>query len=298
MSDGDNGVNIFLLCVSIFELLVLQIFFMRGKVKWEGMWVIFVECIAYGAAIISPDEGFVTFEFENGMYIEWLRYAGWILTCPVLLMTLVSMTTCDGTKAPTVRLVPLLVCNLTMVLFGITSGSVLAPTKWYIFGIGVCFGGIVFSAVVQCLVALYQDSPNSETRMASLLLGITFLGGWGIFPCNFLVGHSGLQVVSKQVYITLFVIGDLLSKNAWVAIAAFRGHLLDVYNEQQEARFHKDDPHELEDPRQFEQEDPRHADFQQRGRTQRRPSNSNIILDEISAPTPERLRQLHNQLRT
>ena len=105
-------------------------------------------------------------------------------------------------------------------------------------------------------------------------------------------------MVSNQVYITLFVIGDLLSKNAWVAIAAFRGHLLDVYNEQQEARFHKDDPHELEDPRQFEQEDPRHADFQQRGRTQRRPSNSNIILDEISAPTPERLRQLHNQLRT
>ena len=50
------------------------------------------------------------------MWIEWMRYAGWILTCPVLLMTLVSMTTEDGTKAPTVRLVPLLVANLTMVI--------------------------------------------------------------------------------------------------------------------------------------------------------------------------------------
>ena len=26
-----------------------------------------------------------------GMWVEWMRYAGWILTCPVLLMTLVSM---------------------------------------------------------------------------------------------------------------------------------------------------------------------------------------------------------------
>ena len=57
------------------------------------------------------------------MWIEWMRYAGWILTCPVLLMTLVSMTTQDGTKAPTVRLVPLLVANLTMVLLGITAAG-------------------------------------------------------------------------------------------------------------------------------------------------------------------------------
>ena len=27
------------------------------------------------------------------MWVEWMRYAGWILTCPVLLMTLVSMPT-------------------------------------------------------------------------------------------------------------------------------------------------------------------------------------------------------------
>ena len=30
---------------------------------------------------------------HTGMWIEWMRYAGWILTCPVLLMTLVSMPT-------------------------------------------------------------------------------------------------------------------------------------------------------------------------------------------------------------
>ena len=102
---------------------------MRGKVKWEGMWVIFVECVAYSAALVSPDADFVSIRLTNGrphrrtalppsppsplppppspsaicrallfiycpgMWVEWMRYAGWILTCPVLLMTLVSMPT-------------------------------------------------------------------------------------------------------------------------------------------------------------------------------------------------------------
>lgn len=29
---------------------------------------------------------------SSGMYLEWMRYAGWLLTCPVLLMTLVRST--------------------------------------------------------------------------------------------------------------------------------------------------------------------------------------------------------------
>jgi bacteriorhodopsin len=295
---ADIGVNIFLLCVSIFELLFLQIGHMRDKVKWEAMWVIFVECAAYGSSIISPDEGFVTFHLENGMRIEWLRYAGWILTCPVLLMTLVSMTTAEGTKPPTVRMVPLLVCNLTMVLFGVTSGSVLQPTKWYIFGIGVIFGGVVFSNVIQCLSALYWDSQTDSIRLTSLMLAITFVVGWGIFPLNFVIGHSGLDLVSEQVYITNFVIGDLLSKNAWVAIAVLRNHQVEMHNLEQEMI---ESQHNQEQPKvrlalqqievqRFEQE----GDWRNNPRLARRGSNSTLILNEVnssSGRTPERQRQ-------
>ena len=39
---------------------------LEGKVKWEGMWVIFVECIAYGAAYVSPDADFVSIHLTNG----------------------------------------------------------------------------------------------------------------------------------------------------------------------------------------------------------------------------------------
>ena len=158
------GANIFLLVISIIELLLLFVAFQQGKGKWEGLWVILVECIAYSANAVSPDADHVTFRLENGMWIEWIRYSGWILTCPVLLMTLVSMTTAEGTKPPTVRLVPLLVANLTLVIAGITSAASLPPVKWYIFALAACFGGVVFSSAIQCFIALFSDSPNAGVR--------------------------------------------------------------------------------------------------------------------------------------
>lgn len=288
----DIGVNIFLLAVSIIELLLLQIGHQRNKVKWEAMWVIFVECISYGSSIVSPDEGFVTFYLENGMHIEWLRYVGWILTCPVLLMTLVSMTTADGTKPPTVRMVPLLVCNLTMVLFGVTSGSVLEPTKWYIFGIGVCFGGIVFSNVIQCLFSLYCDSQTDSIRSVSVLLALTFIAGWAIFPVNFVLGHSGFGIVSNQFYITMFVIGDLLSKNIWVAVAVWRNHLVELYHIQEdedERPGGKAAALEQIEVQRFEQE----GDWRSNPKLARRGSASALILNEVNGTTPERQRQIH-----
>lgn len=286
----DNRVNVFLLCVSALELLVLQVFYMRGKVKWEALWVIFIECAAYGAGIVSPGEGIVVFELENGMYIEWLRYAGWILTCPVLLMTLVSMTTADGTKAPTVRLVPLLVCNLTMVLFGITSGSVLAPSKWYIFGAAVCFGGVVFSNVIQCLMALWGDSQTPHIRFVSLWLALTFVGGWGVFPCNFFAGHSGMGLISEQLYISIFVVGDLLSKNCWVAIAAYRNHLVAQYNDEQEEELRV--AMQLENARGIDLHVAPMAPALQPPPRGRKGSNSTLILNEVTrSATPDLLRR-------
>ena len=133
---------------------------------------------------------------------------------------LASMTTEEGTKPPTVRLVPLLVANLTMILFGITAGLTTSGAKWFIFGGALCFGGVVFSSAIQvmtidlalvrssplqpccftritpfsplyrpqCLIALISSSPTAAVRTSSIWLAVTFLCGWGIFPLTFLTG--------------------------------------------------------------------------------------------------------------
>jgi hypothetical protein len=42
-------------------------------------------------------------------------------------------------------------------------------------------------------------------------------------------GHSGLAMVSEGSTVTYFVLGDLLSKNLWVAIATLRQHQLEEH---------------------------------------------------------------------
>ena len=92
-------------------------------VKWESMWVIFVEVAPppppasphsprrcergaavpqlfhYAATLVMPDSEFVTFELANGIKLPWLQYFGWVVTVPVLLMFLVSLTAHGGRSA-------------------------------------------------------------------------------------------------------------------------------------------------------------------------------------------------------
>ena len=139
--------------------------------------------------------------------------------------------------------------------------------------------------------------------MVSGLLAVTFITGWGIFPCNFVLGHSGFGIVSDQFYITMFVIGDLLSKNIWVAVAVWRNHLVDLHNaeqadeeaalEMQQARRRAAGKAPLEqiDVQRFEQESV--PDWRGNPRLARRGSCSTLILNEVNAVTPERKRQIN-----
>ena len=65
--------------------------FQQGVTGWEPLWVITVEGINYCLSIMRPGLG--ALEMANGATVAWLRYAGWLITCPVLLMFLTAMTT-------------------------------------------------------------------------------------------------------------------------------------------------------------------------------------------------------------
>ena len=113
--------------------------------------------------VVVPDSEFVTFELTNGIKLPWLRYFGWLVTVPVLLMFLVSLTV-HGGRSATVRLsgnrerlrlsgnpkpepdhqpglwpwpltrtqvplVPLLVSSQVMVLLGVTAAACSPPLK-------------------------------------------------------------------------------------------------------------------------------------------------------------------------
>ena len=58
---------------------------------WEPMWVIGVQTFNYFLRSVEPGAG--DMHLVSGAVIQWLRYLTWLLTCPVLLMFMVTMTT-------------------------------------------------------------------------------------------------------------------------------------------------------------------------------------------------------------
>lgn len=118
-----------------------------------ALQVLGVEGVLYALGMFNPGLGDMV--LADGRRISWLRYCGWLMTCPVLLMFLVSMTTYGGRRA-TVRLVPLLISNQTMILAGVTACAYGAPTKWGIYMVAITMGGIVLTLSFMCL-------PMSET---------------------------------------------------------------------------------------------------------------------------------------
>ena len=71
----------------------------RGVVKWEPLWVIWVSWLGYLVDLLVPEAEWIRPKLVNGEFVDWTRAAGWMCTCPVLILFLVSMTTFGGREA-------------------------------------------------------------------------------------------------------------------------------------------------------------------------------------------------------
>lgn len=126
--------------VSAFELLVLFYGWRINKVTWEPLWILAMECLSYGSAAAVPDAPFRTLVLASGRELPWMRFMGWLLSCPVLLMGLISLGTLAG-KGSSVRMVPILVANMVMILLGITSAGIDEPgPQRIVFALAGVFG--------------------------------------------------------------------------------------------------------------------------------------------------------------
>ena len=80
-----------------------------------------------------------------------MRYAGWLATCPILLVTLVSLAAPLAFNAGRqIDLVPLLLCNILMILLGITAAITNSRGKWLFFGAGSLTGACAAARLETC----------------------------------------------------------------------------------------------------------------------------------------------------
>ena len=87
---GHTARSFFLVFISAVQLVALFAAHHQGLTGWEPLWVIGVEGCNYFMQAVRPGTGDLV--LVTGVNIPWLRYVGWLITCPVLLMFLVSMT--------------------------------------------------------------------------------------------------------------------------------------------------------------------------------------------------------------
>ena len=139
--------------ITSIQLICLFYAFQHGITGWEPLWVLGIEGTNYCLSILQPGLG--DLETYDGRSISWLRYAGWMVTCPVLLMFLTAMTTYGGRPAP-VRLVPLLIANQMMILAGVTACAYGGVAKWVIYLLSCACGGIVITLSIICLLSLWE----------------------------------------------------------------------------------------------------------------------------------------------
>ena len=213
--------------VTAIQLIGLFYAHQRSITSWEPLWVLGCEAANYFMAMVSAGAGDLV--LANGITVPWLRYVGWLATCPVLLMFLVTMTTYGGKRA-TVRLVPLLISNQVMILAGISASAHTGLVKWTIYLIAISFGCVVLTQSGHCLFALYQvagqhykssGNGHERARYLTALMALSFLGGWAIFPLAYTLGEPGIQAISRSTEAWMMVAGDLLAKNAFSALAVY-----------------------------------------------------------------------------
>lgn len=204
------------------ELAWLALCHSRGIIKWEPMWVIGVCWLNYASDLMAPDAQWAKPMLANGEYLDLQKIAGWMATCPVLILFLVSLTTHGGREA-SVRVVPLLVANQTMFLFGIMSGVCTGSPRWWFYAGSWAAGCYVFIASSVCFRSLYkffgQNDAGAAGRNLVCVLAAAYICGWMIFPVVWTFGHSGTHQLSDQACNYFQMVGDLLAKETFVALS-------------------------------------------------------------------------------
>ena len=91
------------------------------------IYISWVETIKYILEIFWNDSSPFTIRLTNGTIAPWLRYAEWLITCPVILIALSRVGTVGGTYSR--RTMKLLTSDQGTIIMGITAANSQGPIK-------------------------------------------------------------------------------------------------------------------------------------------------------------------------
>nr|AER58218.2 channelopsin 2 [Chlamydomonas raudensis] len=185
----------------------------KATTGWEEVYVCTIELIKVLIEIFKEFEIPCSLYLPTGNWVLWLRYAEWLLTCPVILIHLSNITGLkDDYNKRTMRL---LVSDIGCIVWGVTSAMTVGYLKWIFFAIGLLYGSNTYFHSAKVYIEAYHTVPKGRCRVIVRLMAYCFYLAWTMFPILFALGPEGMGQMSAYMSTILTTIADVLSKQIW-----------------------------------------------------------------------------------
>lgn len=188
------------------------------KQKHHGvaaMTIVFVAFANYLAMALG--QGDIAY---NGRDVFFARYTDWVITTPILLISLAMMATDVLSRIKTL-VCALIAADVYMIITGLVGNLSTAPYNYYWWVISMVAFFVVLGLIWKPLAAEAVNGPNPGA-FKTLATMLTVL--WFCYPIVWLIGSSGASVISTAVESWLYLVLDVTAKVGFgfVALGAAR----------------------------------------------------------------------------
>ena len=168
--------------------------------------------ISYIIEIFHGNDSPAMVRLTDGSIAPWLRYCGWLLTSPVILIAL------SGTGMPagvySRRTMKLLTSDQGFKVMQITSAFSKGSVKVAFFFVAMVYGG---NTLYSCATVYLQAFANIHPELQGMIkfMSAVFFAAFIMYPILFVAGPEGFGHVSPEGSIIGHAMADLLSKSLW-----------------------------------------------------------------------------------
>lgn len=193
--------------------------FRKKRCKWEVLFVCSASfCFTLMYHVFHNDLPFrVRVEgMPEGRSVPWIRFAGYLVTCPVLLLHLSNLR--GKQDYDTIRAMQLVGLFQFCVLLGVSSALCIETTPKLVFYLaGWVPAAVLYWRVSRIFVEAFHSFPL-QAHGHLVALAFCFYVGWTGFGISFFAGPEGWALIDSDVHDIIVRLSDILAKHVYASV--------------------------------------------------------------------------------
>lgn len=141
----------------------------------------------------------------------YARYLDWVITTPLLLVSLSLTAMFYSKKKNIVLILSLVVADVIMIVSGLIGDLSKGDLRYIWFAVGMVALVFIAYIILGPLRKIAKESNKNLAKLYDFLAGYLILF-WICYPTAWIIGPAGLGIVSQEVDAYLFVILPIFSK--------------------------------------------------------------------------------------